>query len=169
MTSHEWAVSDEGLGQLHADHLPDECWAPGSATDYRTPDHTWGSGDSFGSNIAKCVNAPTSDDADVPTYSFSPDSLLNTFQLDQGLLGLTDSFDFLLGGLTGPILVGCFIIWTWMKTGNVIFAGVIGALWIPIAVTLFPAQLVASAVALFAVLLGFAIWYGLVRGADWRR
>ena len=75
---------------------------------------------------------------------------------------------FLTGDLLPGILVGLLIIMVYMRTGSAIFAGVIGALYLPVAAYVFPDQLVSGGVAILMIVLAASVWFGLVRQADRR-
>lgn len=75
---------------------------------------------------------------------------------------------YVTGGYLPAMLVAMFVIFTYMRTKSALYAGVVGALYLPISAFLFPAQIVSGGVVILMLVIGISIWYGLVRQADRR-
>lgn len=75
-------------------------------------------------------------------------------------------FMWVTGGLLPPLIVGLIILLVYMRTKSAIFAGVIGALYLPVAILIFPETLAAYGIIMMFLVVGIALWYGVVRQAD---
>lgn len=81
---------------------------------------------------------------------------------------ITSPLMYITAGYFPALLIAAFVLFTYVRTGSAILAGIVGALHLPTAITLFPETLISGGLVMFAVVLSVWIHYAFVRQGDRR-